>query len=119
MFIRCYAFRFPIIGKCLKPRPKGPYIITPGEEISILFQNPFKNSTTFLVNTEPAETFTTNSKEETIKGRTTIDIKVKKKLRKSSGFLSDAIYPMAGKMTIHPKDPILSHIKWNYYLQDP
>jgi hypothetical protein len=114
-------FLFVFVGICLRPKPKGPYIITPtGDWIPPLeFKNPFLRPSAFnLISSNPL--FQVKEMTDVLKAKKTINLPI---TFCPNNVKSDLIRTatVSGKVTVTPKfdGPVAEeeNVEWIYYLK--
>ncbi|XP_063234801.1 hydrocephalus-inducing protein-like [Bacillus rossius redtenbacheri] len=108
-------FVFPLVGKCLPPKPQGPLELRPGVGIAIPFKNVFQDTKTFNMAVDNP-VFILKNPSETVKSKKETKINVGLQPMKHLN-ITDTRMPVTGKLTLFCSDPCLSSIVWTYYLK--
>lgn len=119
IIILYFSHRYPLVGESVQPEPRGPFLVSAGESISMEISNPFDDTMTFKFSVDNS-IFQVKPTEESIKAKTSIKITISSSARRISKFeignvTSEAVKTgfYTGKLTVVCENDV----KWIYYLQ--
>ncbi|KAK9501915.1 hypothetical protein O3M35_012550 [Rhynocoris fuscipes] len=110
-------YKYPLILKSLPPKPKGPFILAPEQEIKISFKNVFtKKQTFFCACRSPVFLVKVTQFELKPKAVKIIPVKMLPKSKIPAEYKHDH-YPVTASVRIVCSDPLYINTQWDFYLK--